>query len=963
MKIKLIVTSLSLCLTLFSQVIAQPKIDSARAESYLIKASINFSAGNYDSAQVNYSKALELQKVIYGELHLNVASTYMSMGRTAWTKNGYNLALEYFHHALEIRKNQLGENHVDVATVYNALGIVSWSIGLHDEAFGFYEKTLKILKRTLGDSHPKVGGTLHNIGILLMESGAYRQALDYIESSLLIKNNGNEEYSSPLDIAPGLHVISIIYRKMGDRKLALQYGQSAIDMLISDDGYEKQTLADFRLSLGMVYIEGGEMTKAKEYFDKALETYLDLFGEEHSGTAVVYHNLGMSTDDYKQKLRYLNKALEIRLKVLDSDHEDVTYIYNTIGESHLEEKDYKRAVTSFSQGISANIKNNRESSNTKSNYLTEYADQIPLLEALVGRAKAFRALYASEGEMKDLQSALTNIQIADTLLNQIYRTYLNHEDKILLAKTRRDIYSNAIDLSISLSKKNLFDASQVFRYSEKNKGIMLNESNNSISAKKLKLIPDTLLSIEEKLKADISLYKSHLTQNNKQITEQEGFKKKLFVLNRKYDSLILSFEQNYPNYFQLKYSNKTASIEEIQSQTLEGNQALIEYFLADSSLYIFAITKNNYEVKKVAIDSIFHSHFDRIRKQLQSPKLTNQTKDDFNSYTISAHALYQYLLAPIADLIKEKDLIIVPDDKLALIPFETLLTENPNSQKIDYKTLPYVLRSHTVSYANSATTLLNNLESIDSHTNNTGVLSFAPSFEQQFVALAKPDTVRSSLGPLSWTEKEVNGLMSHFDGDKYIGKRATEKVFKENTNKYNIIHIASHGLVDDENPMYSKIAFTLDEKDKLNDGYLHTFELYNMQLNAAMVVLSACNTGYGKVQKGEGVMSLGYAFAYAGVPSVVMSHWQVDDKSTYLLMNNFYKYLADGMTKSEALRKAKLALLENENMAYANPYYWGAFVVYGDDSPIEDVQSKWIWYVTSLLVLLFLTFLYFKKAR
>lgn len=927
-------------------------MDSARAEGYLTKASIDFSAGNYDSAQINYSKALELQKVIYGELHLKVASTYMLMGRIEWTKNDYNLASEFFHHALKIRKYQLGEGHIDVATAYNALGIVSWGKGLNDEALRFYEKTLKILEETLGDSHPKVGGILHNIGILLMESGAYRQALNYMENSLLIKNNSAEERSSPLDIATSLHVISIIYRKMGDRKQALQYGQSAIEMLIKDDGHKKQTLADFHLSLGMVYLEEGELKKAKGYFDKALKTYLDLFGEEHSGTAVVFNNIGIATNNYNQKLKYLKKALEIRLKVLEVGHKDITNSYNAIGETYLKNGFYEDALNSFDQVIASNSKESQTNVNTNKHFFSGYDNQIPLLESLKLKSETLKALFDRNGYIQNLQNALITLQHADTLMDLIHRNYMNYDDKILLAKIRADIYNNAIDLIISLSEND----SLAFYFFEKNKGKILNETTNNTLAKELKLIPDTLLSIVENLKADISFKKQELIRKSeKQDTLlNTDLKRKLFELTRRYDSTVLSFDKTYPNYYQLKYNTNTASIEEVQTQILNKNQALIEYFLADSSLYIFAITKNNYKVEKVAIDSTFHSHFNQFRKQLQSPKLTNQTKDDFNQYTVSAHVLYQYLLAPIAELIKEKDLIIVPDDKLALIPFEALLTSNSQQEIINYKTLPYVLKSHNISYANSATTLLNNSNRVNKKENVGEVLAFAPMFDNKLVALAEPDTVRSTLGPLGWTEKEISGLATYFKSENYIGIAATERVFKEKAEQFKIIHIASHGLVDDQNPMYSKIAFTLDEKDTLNDGYLHTFELYNTQLNAEMAVLSACNTGYGKVQKGEGVMSLGYAFAYAGVPSVVMSHWQVDDKSTYLLMDSFYKYLAEGMNKSTALRKAKLDLLENKNMAYAHPYYWGAFVAYGNNSPIvlKSINVLYIMVISIVIVLL-----------
>ncbi len=188
-------------------------------------------------------------------------------------------------------------------------------------------------------------------------------------------------------------------------------------------------------------------------------------------------------------------------------------------------------------------------------------------------------------------------------------------------------------------------------------------------------------------------------------------------------------------------------------------------------------------------------------------------------------------------------------------------------------------------------------------------------------------------------------------------------MFKEAADSYKIIHIASHSIANERDPMYSKIAFASNPQDTLNDGYLQIFELYNIKLNADMAVLSACDTGYGKVQKGEGVMSLGNGFAYAGVPSIVMSHWQVDDKSTYILMNSFYKYLSEGMNKSEAMRAAKLDLLNGKNSNYANPYYWGAFVTYGDDSSIRPKSISGLWYVAVVLIVLITIVAFLKKSK
>jgi len=243
------------------------------------------------------------------------------------------------------------------------------------------------------------------------------------------------------------------------------------------------------------------------------------------------------------------------------------------------------------------------------------------------------------------------------------------------------------------------------------------------------------------------------------------------------------------------------------------------------------------------------------------------------------------------------------------------------------------------------------------------VLALAPSFEVK-EEYGGGDFARESFRPLKWANKEIESLSNYFGGENFIGEKATESAFSENASIHDVIHIASHALVNDKEPMLSKIAFSFDANDTLNDGFLHTFELYAKKLKAKLAVLSACNTGYGKIQKGEGVLSLGYAFLHAGVPSVVMSHWQVDDKSSYLLMERFYKYLADGLNKSQALRKAKLELIENNNIAYANPYYWGAFISLGNDDAIVSPKPNYAYGLLSVFPFLIIFILIsFKQQK
>ena len=161
-----------------------------------------------------------------------------------------------------------------------------------------------------------------------------------------------------------------------------------------------------------------------------------------------------------------------------------------------------------------------------------------------------------------------------------------------------------------------------------------------------------------------------------------------------------------------------------------------------------------------------------------------------------------------------------------------------------------------------------------------------------------------------------------------MGKEATEEKFKEQAADFRLIHLATHNLTDDQQPMYSKIILAQTGKDR-EDGYLQTYEVFNLSLNADMVVLSGCSSGLGRLHRGEGLIGMTRAFLYAGVPSLVVSMWPVNDESTAQLMANFYGNLKAGWSKSRALQKAKVALLQSQDWK-RDPFYWGPFVLIGD---------------------------------
>ena len=250
---------------------------------------------------------------------------------------------------------------------------------------------------------------------------------------------------------------------------------------------------------------------------------------------------------------------------------------------------------------------------------------------------------------------------------------------------------------------------------------------------------------------------------------------------------------------------------------------------------------------------------------------------------------------------------------------------------------------------------------------NGKILAVAPSYAKilnDTVQLAKLGKFRDGFEELRYNKEEVDGIGQYYDGEILKGDDATEEAFSKKFQQYDILHLAMHALVDNDDSEKSRLVFTPQE-DSIYDSYLHNFELYNLNMNPKLAVLSACNTGYGSLESGEGVMSLARAFTYAGAESVVMSHWRVDDEASSIIMKSFFKYLSEGNQKDEALRLAKLEYLKGAPAYAQHPFHWNNFVVIGDVSALTPVRSwyqNW-WVYVIVFTLLIITIIGYSKRK
>jgi len=358
---------------------------------------------------------------------------------------------------------------------------------------------------------------------------------------------------------------------------------------------------------------------------------------------------------------------------------------------------------------------------------------------------------------------------------------------------------------------------------------------------------------------------------------------------------------------------------------------MIEFFVGDSILAVAGFTreKKYLEVKPMIPD--FTTKMNEFRKMLTSgsPGFFETSKE-----------FYDFLLK---DCLTElgpqvNTLTIIPDGLLGYLPFEVLIQTSA-------KRPVFLNDNFAIHYANSATYLMEQMQRKASESRN-----FFAGFVSSGSGRARNQTAArdQKWAPLQGAEREVASITELFNSDFTVFNPANKSDFLTRASDYKILHFAMHSSLNDENPMMSVMVFS--EADS-SENLLTAIELYGMKLNSELAVLSACNTGVGQLHRGEGIMSFSRAFAYAGVPSAVISLWKVPDIATSKIMVSFYSHLKNGESKDKALQLARQDFVKN-NPEMSHPYYWSGFILTGNNSPLSFPQSFYLWWIGISVVVL-----------
>ncbi len=561
-----------------------------------------------------------------------------------------------------------------------------------------------------------------------------------------------------------------------------------------------------------------------------------------------------------------------------------------------------------------------------------------LMEALGGKAEVFKKMYRQTGERKWIEKSL---ECHDLLFNaeQAYRRVHHYESSKLAtldeASQRAETAINTA-WEASQGKGGEKWLEQALRFSEKSKSLLLLEALRNAGANSMANIPSKLLFLEKQLAEQVSQLEKEIytREHGADLDESaiENLKNETLLRNQELSNLRRRIERDYPEFYKLKYQQAETALDEMQ-QSLRQVQAIVEYFVGDSTIFIFLVKKDGFFVERLAKDFPLEAWVTQFRRDIEAFQFYGSNRDSLcQTYTDLGQRLYQKLLAPVERYGLPQDLVIVPGGILGFLPFDALLYESPVSDCV-FKKYPYLARRHNISY-NYSLSLLQELRSHKKQKALAGFAAFAPEF---------PEGNMSGISPLLFNIGSAEAVKSLLGGAVFFKDSANVAAFRTNAALHNILYLATHAKANSGDGDFSFIILSNGE-----GGYDTVFvnDIYNMPLSADLVFLGACETGNGQWFNGEGIISLARSFLYAGAKSVVTTLWSINDESNKDLTISFFRHLNEGERKDEALWNAKLEQLEKAQQdMYAHPVFWAAYTPIGDMAAVENGGLKWPWFL------------------
>lgn len=914
--------------------------DTSQARSWMDSGFVFKSEKNWEACFLNFEKAAAAWKPASAWSELN--DCYYEMGLAQRKISGLNEAAPHFDRAVRLADAHLPQDDLRRKKNYRYYGFIMRKKGNINLAIDCYKVVLQCEKR-LKDV-PAVAKTIMNIGNQYSRLGDYPAAIQHHSESLRLHDsiygrNQMETARCLLNLGRAFHL-----DKAPEK--ALKCYQNCLQIRKSIGGKTHIKVAETYNFLYDVYIDLNLHAEALASLKEA-EKIILLIPDSPKLMKLKKSTLKNQIDHHihlhqiPEALAAYDKVMGLLLEMDGPLSRELATIYAQKAELLRDSDSIEQALNHYHRVLQIFYPTQKLKKQQTLPQLNPFLTDPWIMVALHGKASCFRKRYNRTRKLEDLHLANTHYLKAREQVHILRQGFISEKSLKLLTERVYQVYEDGITCLLELYAR-LQGGSYLqsaFYTMEKSKAISLME----VLATKT---TETLSAEGGKRLEDLQLLEDQLAQSRQLEWENAGTPnetqqaKITFELTIKREKLLEQIREKHPLYHQLKYGIKSLSTHEIQAQLPDASSLVIEYFAGQENLILFAIGKDRIWAHQQPYPKGLDQQIAQLVESISSPPQTSvQLQNDFDTFCTQAYALYQHLIQPLeegypGDWSAIKKLTIIADGNLHHLPFEVLLNRKPDRSKIHFGALPYLLHQYEIHYAFSATWLYGYAKH-KKRRNNGELLAYGLSFKAHQPPNNHLD--HNPLSPLQHAAEEATKLTTIYKGKTVLEPEATVTDFKKRCPDYKVLHLATHTVINQENPLYSSLVFAPDG-DVASVGHLKAWELYNLPIQADLVVLSACETGAGQSLRGEGVQSLIRGFGYAGCPSMVMSLWTVNDQAASVTMVDFYRELKN-LPVASALHQSKLNYLKKASRIKAHPYYWATFVALGQNEKLNLTRS------------------------
>ncbi len=931
---------------------------AGQTDTLTIVATLYSSLGESQKAREALTQVLELQKQLPQIDPSRQAVTYMGIGVTYVTASDYQKALGYFNQARSLLQKS-GDPYAEA----EALAQISF---VYDQ-LGQQPKALEALNQALAlqraqKDRSREAFTLNNIADIYSSFGDYQKALDFYNQALTLQR----QISDLPGEATTLTYIAKLYQALGNYQLSIDTYNQALDKFqaVGDRSRVAQTLD----SIGGVYRSAEDPQKALDYYNQAIKLWREqggLFQEFTTLTGVI--RVYESLKDYPKALETANQALTLARKQQSGLAE--ASALGLLGRVYLAAGDYQKSLDFSTQAASKfralsiptgeantlrNIGKVYNSLKQPQQAIANYNQELKLLRQLGDRTGEAETLYnmaVSERDRNNLEAARNQIESTIKIVEDIRTRVTSQDLRTSYFASVQKYYQFYIDLLMRLHKQQPskgYDA-LALQASERARARSLLDLLTEANADIRQGVDPKLLAAERSLQQQLDALEKRrlkLLSGNDTQTQVQKLEQETETLLEQYRQLQARIRATSPRYAAITQP-QPLSLKQIQSSVLDDNTLLLEYSLGEERSYLWAVSKNNISSYELPKRTEIEAAVQQFRKVLVSP--IQKTKPGQ-----AANALSQLVLAPVAQQLGQKRLVVVADGVLQYIPFAALNT--PNQKDSNYEPLAINHEIITLPSASTVAVLRQEIAGRKTAPKALAVIAdpiFSLNDERVKGRTTNPQNISNSsqnldlqqldrsareaninFERLPFTRQEAETILSLVPAKER--KQAFDFVANRDVatnaelSQYRMVHFATHGILNSQHPELSGVVLSLfDETGKPQNGFLRLHDIFNLKLPAELVVLSACETGLGEEVKGEGLIGLTRGFMYAGSPRVLVSLWSVDDQATSELMKKFYSFmLQDGLKPAAALRAAQTQMWRDSN--YSAPYFWAAFTLQGE---------------------------------